>query len=65
MAELSLLETASMVCKSPKCAGVSTRHNLIETTAKGMPPVRGWICTACYAKTPAPLPIAKFPLPGM
>ena len=59
MADLTLLETASIVCKSPKCVGFTTRQNLIETTAKGKPTVRGWICTQCNAKTPVALPIAK------
>ena len=64
MADLSVVETASIVCKSPKCGGSRTRQNLIETTVKGKAAARGWICTVCLAKTPTALPIAKFPLPG-
>jgi hypothetical protein len=56
MAALTMLGTARMVCKSPKCAGQITRQNLMEVAGKAKPAAKEWICTDCNTKTPAALP---------
>ena len=58
MAEMNILATAQMVCKSAKCQRRITRQNLMEVIVKGKPSTKDWICTECLTKTPAPLPDA-------
>jgi hypothetical protein len=59
MADLTVVEMSKVVCESLKCHGRVTRHHCMEVSVRGKATERHWLCTECYAKTPAPMPVTK------
>jgi hypothetical protein len=58
MADLTVLETTRVACTSERCGGRTTRQHCIEVSTRGLPTNRHWMCTECFAKTPAVWPPA-------